>query len=53
MKDKFQLGGSAHFSFQHSGGRGKQVSEFEVRLVYTEKSSLKKKKCIEKNEGER
>lgn len=30
---------SAHLSSQHSGGRGRQISQFEASLIYSRASS--------------
>jgi hypothetical protein len=32
--NKFARRGGTHLSSQHSGGRGRWISEFKVRLVY-------------------
>jgi hypothetical protein len=36
--------GGTHLKSQHLRGKGRQISEFEASLVYTEKPCLKKKK---------
>ena len=41
------LGGGAHLSFQHLGGRGRQISEFRDSLVY--RVSSRTARAIQKN----